>query len=271
VIAAWTLACTSTGGAPPEPRPAGAFARVGTGDSGATGATGDTGAGPVSCRVLREQSDYDLVDYTYVDLPTYTIRTATRQLGQHPAGPDPRPGGVRLVGVDGAELRSVGVLQRRRRSTAHGPEVLLTRRLRGGFGCNVHVRRDRPRTVSPAREEPERAHERGQHLLATPTRTTRRAATWVGVRPPGGRCARGGGHVDVRRRGAAAGATRRLGRRRPRGTGTAPPPGGSTTSAGCPPGRWRRRSLRSATGPATCASTRTTTAGTWWSRRTWAA
>jgi hypothetical protein len=84
VIAAWTLACTSTGGAPPEPRPAGGFGRVGTGDTGATGATGDTGAGPVSCRVLREQSDYDHVDYSYVDLPTYTIRTATSSGGSTP-------------------------------------------------------------------------------------------------------------------------------------------------------------------------------------------
>jgi hypothetical protein len=117
-------------------------------------------------------------------------------------------------------------------------------------------------------EEPERAHERRRHLLGHQHVRRGRSPPGVGVRPPGGRRARGGGHVDVRRRGAAAGATRRLGPVDPIGLEQRHHPVGVRRArAAHPVGGWRR-SLRSATGPATCASTRTTTAGTWWSRRT---
>jgi YD repeat-containing protein len=83
VIGVWAAVqgCVAVPGADEGPLP-NLFGRVGTGD---TAATGDTGLGPaVRCRVLREQHDYDSIDYTYVDHETYTVGVQTFSTGRTP-------------------------------------------------------------------------------------------------------------------------------------------------------------------------------------------
>ncbi len=83
MIGVWAAVqgCVAVPGAEEGPLP-NLFGRFGTGD---TAATGDTGLGPaVRCRVLREQGDYDSIDYTYVDHETYTVGIHTYSNGAPP-------------------------------------------------------------------------------------------------------------------------------------------------------------------------------------------
>jgi YD repeat-containing protein len=90
VIGMWAAAMQGCVAMPSgeEGSPPNLFGRVGTGDTAATGATaatGDTGA-PVAprCRILREQGDFDYIDYTYVDYETYSVGIETRSTGGAP-------------------------------------------------------------------------------------------------------------------------------------------------------------------------------------------